>query len=114
MQVSNDTLQLVASSLTNSVVTVFQGTTTVNDGQGAPFGDGLRCAGGTTVRLASKPSVAGILQYPGPGDQPISQRGGVPASGGFRTYQVWYRNAGSFCTSATYNLTNAVAVLWLP
>ncbi len=29
-----------------------------------------------------------------------------------RLYQVWYRNSASFCTSETFNLTNAVYVSW--
>jgi len=29
-----------------------------------------------------------------------------------RTYQVWYRNSASFCTSASFNLTNGVRVAW--
>ena len=33
---------------------------------------------------------------------PVSQRGLVPAGGGIRTYQCWYRNANpTFCTPAT-------------
>jgi hypothetical protein len=29
-----------------------------------------------------------------------------------RVYQVWYRNAVDFCTSATFNLTGAIALTW--
>ena len=32
-----------------------------------------------------------------------------------RYYQGWYRDAApSFCTTNRYNLTNGVAVVWLP
>jgi len=31
-----------------------------------------------------------------------------------RTYQIRYRNAASFCTSAPFNLTNGVEILWSP
>jgi len=31
-----------------------------------------------------------------------------------RIYQVWYRNAASFCTSATFNFSNGVAAFWAP
>jgi hypothetical protein len=41
-------------------------------------------------------------------------RGSVPAGGGVRTYQAWYRNAAAFCSAATFNLTNAVEVTWTP
>jgi hypothetical protein len=43
-----------------------------------------------------------------------SLRGGVPAGGGSRGYQVWYRNAASYCTAATFNLTNGVFVTFAP
>jgi hypothetical protein len=33
---------------------------------------------------------------------------------GVRTYQVWYRNAASFCTSSTFNLTNGLSIQWEP
>jgi hypothetical protein len=39
-------------------------------------------------------------------------QGGVPSGGATRHYQAWFRNIGSFCTSATFNLTNAVRVVW--
>jgi hypothetical protein len=31
-----------------------------------------------------------------------------------RVYQAWFRNAAAFCTPATFNLTNGVAVEWVP
>jgi hypothetical protein len=36
----------------------------------------------------------------------------VPVSGGLRTYPSWYRNSASFCTSATFNLSNGLAIQW--
>jgi hypothetical protein len=89
----------------------FQGTNTVSGGSGSPFGDGLRCAGGAIWRLGTKANVGGTSQYPGSGDPRISVRGAVIAPG-TRTYQVWYRNAASFCTSSTFNLTNGLMVVW--
>jgi hypothetical protein len=41
-------------------------------------------------------------------------QGNVPQGGDYRYYQAWFRNAASFCTVATYNLTNGFEVLWLP
>jgi hypothetical protein len=114
MQVSSDSLQLTATSLSSSIVTFFQGTTAQNLGIGSTFGDGLRCAGGSVIRLASVQSVGGVAQYPRPGDRSISVRGALPATGGFRTYQVSYRNSIDYCTSSTFNLTNGVAVEWRP
>ncbi len=110
---SSDTLVLNGTNMTLSSCLYFQGTTTVSGGSGAAFGDGLRCAGGTTVRLGTKQNTNGSSQYPQPGDASVSVRGNV-ASPGERTYQVWFRNAASFCTSATFNLTNGLRVTWIP
>jgi hypothetical protein len=77
------------------------------------FGDGLQCAGGPTVRLGTKISSGGTSSYPGAGDQSVSVRGGVIA-GSARNYQAIYRDAGSFCTTDTFNLTNGVSVVWAP
>jgi hypothetical protein len=41
-------------------------------------------------------------------------RGSVRATGGFRTYQLRYRNAASYCTPETFIATNGVAVEWIP
>jgi hypothetical protein len=112
--VSADTVVLSGSGMPNSSVLYFQGTSQTAGGAGVVFGDGLRCAGGTVVRIATKQNVAGSSQYPGPGDQPLSVRGQVPPTGGVRTYQAWYRNAAVFCTSSTFNLTNGLEITWVP
>jgi hypothetical protein len=91
----------------NASALVFQGTSAVNLGRGAPFGDGLRCVGGSVVRIdATTVSTSGqvnvVLPTAGlvPGDQ--------------RAYQVWYRNAASFCTASTFNLSSAFWAAWIP
>ena len=112
-QVSADTLVLGASGLSNSVVLFFQGTQQQSGGQGAAFGDGLRCAGGSIVRLAAVQASGGVANYPGVGQVPVNIKGGVPG-GVTRTYQVWYRNAAPFCTPSTFNLTNGLFVSWTP
>ena len=91
----------------------FQGTTQQSAGLGAPFGDGLRCAGGTIVRLGTKTNVAGASQFPAAGDLSVSQKGLVTLPS-IRTYQVWYRNAAAFCTASTFNLTNGFEINWQP
>lgn len=107
-----DSLTLSASGLpANASVLFFQGTTAQNGGLGSPFGDGLRCAGGSVVRLGTKVASAGNSSYPTLGDQTVSMRGVVVAPG-TRTYQAWYRNAATFCTADTFNLTNGLSVLW--
>jgi hypothetical protein len=111
--VSNDTFVLQGSQMPNSSALYFQGTTQQAGGVGAVFGDGLRCAGGTIIRLGTKTNSAGASQYPAAGDVLISVKGSL-ASGNTRTYQVWYRNAAAFCTSATFNLSNGVQVQWGP
>ncbi len=110
---ANDTAVLLGSQMPNSSALYFQGTTRQNGGLGSVFGDGLRCAGGATIRLGTKANTAGASQYPIGSDLPISVRGLV-TSPGTRTYQVWYRNAAAFCTSSTFNLTNGVELTWTP
>jgi hypothetical protein len=110
---SADTLVLNGSSMPLSSCLYFQGTLTVAGGAGTTFGDGLRCAGGSTVRLGTKQNTGGASQYPASGDAPVSVRGGV-TSPGVRTYQVWYRNAAPYCTPSTFNLTNGLRVTWVP
>lgn len=112
---ANDTLVLVASGLppTTSVL-FFQGDGQIAAGNGVVFGDGIRCAGGSIVRLGSKITSGGTASFGhGIGSDPdVSVRGQVPAGGGTRYYQAWYRNAASFCTSSTFNLTNGLSLVW--
>jgi len=106
-----DSLVLSGSGMPNSSALYFQGTTQLNGGLGSLFGDGLRCAGGSILRLGTKANASGGSQYPAAGDPSISVRGLV-TSPGTRTYQVWYRNAAVFCVSETFNLTNGLNVTW--
>jgi plastocyanin len=109
---SNDTVVLHGSSLpANGSVLYFEGTTQVAGGLGGAFGDGLRCAGGSVVRLGTKMNTAGTSQFPGAGDPSLSVKGQV-TSPGTRQYQAWYRNAAAFCQPETYNLTNGLTIVW--
>jgi hypothetical protein len=108
---SNDTLVLTTTQTPNSSVLFFQGTIQQNAGAGAAFGDGKRCAGGTVIRLGTKSAVANTASYPGAGDPSVSVRGMILAPG-VRTYQGWYRNAATYCTTATFNLTNGIEIAW--
>jgi hypothetical protein len=108
-----DSFALDATNLppTTSVL-FFQGTTSALSG--VALGDGVRCVGGQLTRIGLKHASAGSAQYPGSSDTPISVKGGVPV-GALRYYQAWYRDADpTFCTSATSNLTSAVATVWTP
>ncbi|MBL8862990.1 MAG: PQQ-dependent sugar dehydrogenase [Planctomycetes bacterium] len=111
--ISNDSLLLAGSGMPNSSALYFQGTTQTAGGAGAVFGDGLRCAAGTVIRLATKTNNAGQSSYPDPFDLPISIRGGISFGPQTRTYQCWYRNAAAFCTPDTFNLTNGLSVTWV-
>jgi hypothetical protein len=112
--IAADSVVLQGNGMTDSSCLYFQGTAQVGGGTGAAFGDGLRCAGGTTIRLGNKTNILGASQYPGAGDPALSVKGQVAAPG-VREYQVWYRNADpTFCTASTYNLTNGFQLTWAP
>ncbi|MBL8863148.1 MAG: hypothetical protein JNK02_14220 [Planctomycetes bacterium] len=108
-----DTFTLVGTGMPNSSALYFQGTSQLGGGLGVAFGDGLRCAGGSIIRLGTKNNVGGASQYPAAGDVAISIRG-LNSVGDVRTYQVWYRNAAAFCTPSTFNLTNGLQTTWIP
>jgi hypothetical protein len=107
----SDNMVLYAGGMPPSTTCLFfQGTTA---GSPTVFGDGLRCVTGMVVRLAAKSAGSmGETSFPEPGDPALSTSGLVTIDGGTRTYQVWYRNAAAFCTSATFNLTNGVSIGW--
>jgi hypothetical protein len=106
---------LKGTQMPNSSCLYFQGTIRQNGGLGTAFGDGLRCAGGTVIRLGTKTNAAGASQYPDVGDLAISVRGALTALTPpvTRTYQAWYRNAAVFCVAtATFNLSNSTEIVW--
>jgi len=106
-EIGADTLLVTASNLpANTPTMLFQGTSAIS----LAFGDGLRCAGGSIRRLGTRTASAGIASFPPPGAA-ISVIGQATTGSTLR-YQVWYRNAAVFCTSSTYNLTNALAIAW--
>jgi hypothetical protein len=111
--ISADSLVLQGSQMSNSSALYFQGTTQTSSGAGSAFGDGLRCAGGTVIRLGTVANVGGASSYPSGSQVAVSIKGGLSA-GDVRTYQVWYRNAAPFCTPSTFNLSNGVEVPWAP
>ncbi len=112
---AHDTLNLFSAGIPpNGPQLFFQGTSRRNGGMGQVLGDGLFCAGGTMTRLGVIPGdQTGSATLPSGGAQAVSILGGV-TSPGVRTYQGWYRNAASFCTGATFNLTNGWEVTWAP
>lgn len=112
--VANDTFVLAVSTATpNTTVLFFQGTTQV----ATAFGDGIRCAGGSNVRIGDRTASASGSRSLGhgiAGDPSISVAGLVPPTGGSRTYQAWYRNAAPYCSPSTFNLSNGLSVQWTP
>ena len=109
-QVSADSVLLTGTNMPNGPVLYFQGTTQVS----AIFGDGLRCVGGAVIRLGVKFNVGNTSSYPTGADLPVSIKGMIPAAGGTRHYQAWYRDAMAFCTVSTFNLSNGITITWTP
>jgi len=111
--VSTDSLSLTAAGMPATATCLFfQGTAAA--APGTHLAGGLRCAGGTLIRLGAKVASGGSATYPQGGDLSISVRGQVPAWGGYRYYQAWYRDPHSTCSAGTYNLTDGLSVLWIP
>jgi len=111
--ITSDSLVLNGSGMPNAPALYFQGTARQTGGAGQVFGDGLRCASGTIVRLKTLFNLGGASQFPVMGDPSVSVRGLVTVPGA-RTYQIWYRNAAVFCTTSTFNLSNGLDVIWAP
>ena len=115
--VSQDDVNLGLSGLpgAGTAVLYFQGTLALGGGQGVPFGDGLRCAGGVVERLGVTLAQADGNVFPSTvALGTLSDLGQVPALGGTRYYSAWYRDIAPFCTGATWNLSNGVEVVWTP
>jgi len=109
-RVSSDGLVLHASNMIQGVCVYLQG-----DAVGlAPFGDGLRCASGQLIRLATVSMATGASSYPHAGDPAISVKGHVPATGGVRYYQAYYRNPNGSPCGTLFNITSGVSVIWQP
>jgi acetyl esterase/lipase len=97
---------------------IFQGSASV--ATPAFLNDGVRCAGGTVLRLATKFAQAGSAQFPAAGDPTIPARaaamGSPIPSGASRVYQVYYRDTVlGFCpppNGGAANLSNGVVVTW--
>ena len=88
---------------------LFAGTNSIAGGAGIVFGDGVRCVGGSVVRLGVKNANANGLAFWGPGLAPAG--GWNP--GDTRHFQVWYRDPLGPCGS-TFNITSSVRALFVP
>jgi len=109
--VSSDQLVLHATLMTNGYCIFVQGSTQI-----APTfqGDGARCLGGQLLRLRTKPVVGGAATFPEGNDPSISVQGQIPLVGAVRAYEVVYRNTQGSPCGGTFNVTNAVSVIWQP
>lgn len=108
--IANDDLVFEAAQLPPNVpALLFAGTSAVNAGLGAVFGDGLRCAGGSVVRLGVRfgDAIGGAEWGPGY----VAQQGWV--AGDTRYFQVRYRNNAGPCV-AGFNTTNGLQVTFTP
>jgi hypothetical protein len=119
--VSDDSFALMATQGTPGTPGLFfQGD--MNLGAGMPFGDGLRCCGGTIVRWATiRQDAGGCASTDQPGGcgemiggigGPISALGMLQA-GDTRCYQFWYRDPSGPCGTG-FNLSNGLEVSWTP
>lgn len=112
--VAHDTLVMTCNGLPGTTsALLFQGTTQLAIGAGVVFGDGLRCAGGSIVRLGATLASGGVATWPLSGGPQLGALGGVTANA-VRHYQTWYRNAVPFCSASTFNLSQALSVSWAP
>jgi len=116
--VSADTIRLVATGMNPNASPAglfFQGTQRLDNG--TVLNDGLLCAGGDIIRLKGKVSINGTASFGfgNPADPPVSVRGALPAAGGTRFYQLWYRSQPAmFCPPARFNMSNGVEIVWGP
>ncbi len=80
-----------------------------------PFGDGLRCVGGSTFRFAPAQQLdaqGNVLRYVSHNAPPLNGGGAIPA-GATRHFQFWYRNpAGPGGTG--FNLSDGMALVFRP
>ena len=105
--VMGDTVVLTASGVqAGQPGLFFSALNAVNGGAGNVFGDGLRCAGGSLVRLGIVAADAGGVATSNPGV------GSGLVGGDIRRYQYWYRNPAASPCSASFNLTNGYEITW--
>ncbi len=89
----------------------FAGDMATAGGSGVPFLSGIRCVGGSVVRLAKLPNTpGGQASMPMQGFPPLHQM--IGAQPGQTTYfQFWYRDPGGPCGSSA-NMSNGLRVVW--
>jgi hypothetical protein len=103
----------------NAVSTLFQGDAPMFSG--VPFGQGVRCVGGTLKRLYTHSASGGYVFAPVSPDPHVhvrsAQLGDVITAGSARYYFMSYRDPvvlGGCSTAATFNSTQSQSVVWYP
>ncbi|MBK7645308.1 MAG: PD40 domain-containing protein [Planctomycetes bacterium] len=118
VSLANDTLVLTSTGeLPSALSILLQGSASIG---AAPFGDGLRCAGGVLKRLFTRNASGGTLSLPQVGDPAISARsaalGDTLSAGAARAYQTYYRDPQpGFCPTPqgnSWNISSGVLVVW--
>jgi hypothetical protein len=108
--IAADDLVLSTTNLTSGPGLFFQGNNAVNSANGNPFGDGLRCAGGSVRRLEVRFANAGN-SFTTMTTISIATNGNVSA-GQTKRYQYWYRDSGTSPCSSLFNLSNGYEITW--
>jgi hypothetical protein len=106
-----DDLLYVASGLVpNEPALLFAGHNQLGGGQGLSFGDGLRCAGGSIIRISTQvASATGDATFP---TGLAASLGAV--AGDVRNFQVWYGDSTGSACGAGFNLSHGVSVTYAP
>ena len=89
---------------------LFAATAQVSNGDGVVFGDGLRCANQSVVRLGTLVAdSAGDAEW-GPGLGTVGEWG----AGETRFFQAWYRDSSGGPCATGFNLSNGAAATFAP
>jgi len=108
--IATDDLVLQATNLTSGPGLFFQGNNAVNSGNGNPFGDGLRCAGGGVRRLQVRFANSGN-GFTTTTTISIATTG-IVSAGQTKRYQYWYRDSGTSPCNSLFNLSNGYELTW--
>jgi hypothetical protein len=116
-----DTMLLTSSSELANALSVFSQGDVVSNTFGIPFGQGMRCAGGSLKRLYTKTASGGVAVAPTGADPKIHARsaslGDVITAGSPRYYYTYYRQPtvlGGCPSFVTFNTTQTQMAIWAP
>ena len=113
-KVSKDTLHFQVTGMVPVTTAIFLQGPALSK-VGTPFGDGLLCLYGPVAKIGAKSTVYGAAEYPQYGDEPICDKGQIPAFGATRYYQVMYRDEGAVHDQKNhFNLSNGWMTVWVP